>query len=222
MKKFFMITPLQPVIWDDETGKIVRDNLKKSIYHTTGNGHLAYEHETRFPLIPVINEYAEKDEEIRVFAITPDTKSAWYHVEQLREELEEVKKRKGFSCNGVEPIKVTYAGDVDTQIEIFHKLLPLIDDDDILYGCLTYGNKPMPIAELMAIQYGYRTLQNVSIGCLVYGELDHSQANSPMMIFDITALIQLDEIVRVLAERKVREPRAIIDRLVAGINLKDE
>ena len=142
-------------------------------------------------------------------------RSAWYHVEQLRVELAGLQERKGFVCRGVEPVCVTYAGDVGTQIEIFHKLLPFVEDGDILYGCLTYGNKPMPIAELMAIQYGYRALRNVSIGCLVYGELDHSREEAPMTLFDITALIRLDEIVRVLADRKVRDPGAILERLLS-------
>ena len=216
MKKFIMITPLQPVIRDKQSGEIVKDNLHSNVYQVTGNRKLVYEYATRFPLIPVINGYAQEGEEIRVIAVTPDTESAWFHVEQLREELRTLQERKGFVCRGVEPIQVTYAGDVDTQIEIFHKLLPYIEDDDILFGCLTYGNKPMPIAELMAIQFGYRTLRNVSIGCLVYGELDHSKEDSPMTLFDITALIQLEEIVRVLAERRVKDTRAIIDRLISG------
>lgn len=214
MKKFFMITPLQPVTWDEETGAVTRDLLRSSIYEAVGNRRLVFGHATRFPLIPVINGYAEAGEEIRVFAITPDTESARYHVSQLREELAALQAYKGFLCRGVETIDVTYAGDVDTQIEIFHKILPFIEDGDILYGCMTYGNKPMPIAEMMAIQYGYRVLQNVSIGCLVYGELDHSRKEAPMTIFDITALIQLDEIVRMLADRKVKDPKAVIDRLV--------
>lgn len=216
MKKFIMITPLQPVIRDKQSGEIVKDNLHSSVYQVTGNRKLDYKYATRFPLIPVINGYAQEGEEIRVIAVTPDTESAWFHVEQLREELSAMQERKGFLCRGVESVQVTYAGDVDTQIEIFHKLLPYIEDDDILFGCLTYGNKPMPIAELMAIQFGYRTLRNVSIGCLVYGELDHSKEDSPMTLFDITALIQLEEIVRVLAERRVKDTRAIIDRLISG------
>lgn len=222
MKKFFMMTPLQPVTWDEKTGEVIKDLLHSNTYKVTGNSKLEYDHPTRFPIIQVINGYAEAGEEIRVIAVTPDTKSAWYHVEQLSEELAVLKERKGFICNGVEAVKVTYAGDVDTQIEIFHKLLPFIEEGDILFGCLTYGNKPMPIAELMAIQFGYRTLDNVSIGCLVYGELDHSKADSPMTIFDITALIELNEIVRVLAERRVRQPKSIIDRLVSGSFGQDE
>lgn len=216
MKKFFMVTPLQPVFFDKENDEILKDNLHSSVYHAEGNRRLVYEKKTRFPIIPVINGYAEAGETIRVIAVTPDTRSAWFHVEQLRKELQGLQREKGFYCDDVEEVKVAYAGDVGTQIDIFHKLLSYVEDNDILYGCLTFGNKPMPIAELMAIQYGYRTLQNVSIGCLVYGELDHSREESPMTLFDITALIQLDEIVRVLAERGVKEPKAIIDRLIDG------
>lgn len=210
MKKFFMITPLQP-----------ENFLKKGTYEAVGNVKLAYEKPTRFPLIPVINAYAQQGEEIRVIAITPETIPAHTHLEEFKEELDELKAEKGFVCRGVESIPVTYAGDVNTQIEIFQKLLPYMENDDMLYGCLTYGNKPMPIAELMGIQYAYRALQNVSIECLVYGELDHSLESAPMRIFDITALIQLDELVRVLAEKKVKEPVKVIN-MVLGMGDEDE
>jgi len=36
----------------------------------------------------------------------------------------------------------------------------------------------------------------------------------PTRIFDITALVQLDEIVRMLAERKVQEPKKLIDSIL--------
>ena len=111
-------------------------------------------------------------------------------------------------------MSVKFAGDVATQIDVFHKLLAYMEDDDILYGCLTYGMKPIPIAELMAIQYAYRILENVSIGCLVYGEVDYSATPAHMRIFDITVLVQLDEIVRVLADRKVSDPKGIIDSII--------
>ena len=85
MKKFFMIAPLQPVFLDSETGEVIKDLLCSSIYQAAGNRKLMYQHKTRFPLIPVINGYALEGEEIRVIAVTPDTKSAWYHIEQLKE-----------------------------------------------------------------------------------------------------------------------------------------
>ena len=217
MKKFFMVTPLQPV--GDGF-----DLLRVCDYRPVGNSRLEFEKDTRFPLMHLINAYAEKGEEIRVITVTPNYGYCRKHLEQLQEELSQLQAEKGFICHGVESVDVEFAGDVATQIEIFHKLLDYVEDNDILYGCLTYGMKPMPIAELMAIQYAYRVLDNVSIGCLVYGEVDYSQepigVNArgqdiyPTRIFDITALVQLDEIVRMLADRKVQEPKKLIDSIL--------
>ena len=213
MKKFFMVTPLQPCgVREDGTRY---DNLRLSSYEAIGNSRLEYEKETRFPLMHLINGYAEPGEEIRVISITPEYEYCSIHFDQIQEELDALQSEKGFLCkNGVEKVSVKFAGDVSTQIDVFHKLLSYMEDDDILYGCLTYGMKPMPIAELMAIQYAYRVLENVSIGCLVYGEVDYSATPSKMRIFDITALIQMDEIVRVLADRKVQDPKSIIDSII--------
>lgn len=208
MKKFIMITPLQPVT-------PTRDFLQCSRYEAIGNDLLIFEKDTRFPLMSVINAYAERGEEIRVITITPVTESSRIHEQQLRDELASLQVEKGFICSGVEVIDITYAGDVDTQLELFRKLLPYFEKGDTLYACLTYGNKPMPIAELMAIEYAYRVVDDVSIGCLVYGELDHSAGNpAPMRVFDITSLIRLDEIVRMLAEHRVAEPMNIINRIL--------
>ena len=51
MKKFFMITPLQPVTWDEVTGEITKDQLHSNIYQAEGNSRLIYDYSTRFPLI---------------------------------------------------------------------------------------------------------------------------------------------------------------------------
>ena len=208
MKKFIMITPLQPVT-------PTRDFLQCSRYEAVGNERLRFDKSTRFPLMAVINAYAEPNEEIRVLTVTPDTDSARIHEQQLRDELASLQEEKGFICRGVEAIPIAYAGDVDTQLELFRKLLPVFEEGDTLYACLTYGTKPMPIAELMAIEYAYRVVEDVAIGCLVYGELDHSAGEpAPMRIFDITSLIRLDEIVRMLAEHRVSEPINIINRIL--------
>lgn len=223
MKKFLMVTPLQPV-GVNEDGRPF-DLLRLCDYKAVGNQKLEYHKQTRFPLMHLVNGYAEPGEEIRVIAITPNYEFCQTHLQQLRDELAELQAEKGFLCRGVEAVEVDFAGDVATQIEVFHKLLSYVEDDDILYGCLTYGMKPMPIAELMAIQYAYRVLNNVSIGCLVYGEVDYSQPPIgtapngkeiyPTRIFDITALIQLDEIVRMLAECKVEDPKGVIERILS-------
>lgn len=104
MKKFIMITPLQPVELDQETGEITKDLLRVSVYKAVDNELLAYDQPTGFPIIPVINAYAGAGEEIRLIAVTPDTTSAMIHVGQLQKELDALKERKGFLCRGVEVV----------------------------------------------------------------------------------------------------------------------
>jgi hypothetical protein len=206
MKKFIMITPLQPIINGE-------DRLIPTYYQAAGNSKLVYDRATRFPLIHLLNGYAEKGEEIRIITITPETKDTPVHLQQLKEEVQTLQDEKGFICRGVESISVKRAGDVETQIYIFHNLMAYMENGDTLYACLTYGDKPMPIAELMAIQYGYRVFDDVLIDCLVYGEKDHNKKDVGK-ISDITALIQLDEIVRMLADNKIVNPKRIIDSII--------
>ena len=198
MKKFIMITP------DNR-------NFESVVVNDGSFGGVI----TRYPLIAVINKYVERGEEIRVITVTPDTGYARIHEQKLRGELASLQEEKGFFCRGVEVIPTTYAGDVDTSLELFRKMLPVFEAGDTLYACLTHGNKPMAIAELMALQYAYRVVDDVAIGCLVYGNLDHSVKPALMRINNITSLIRLDEITRLLAEHRVAEPMSIIQHILA-------
>lgn len=200
MKKFIMITPHKE---------------KCEQYEIAAGERLRLDRKTRFPLITVINAYAERGEEIRVIIVTSDTDSTRIHEQQFRDELASLQKEKGFVCHGVETIPITYAGDVDTQLELFRKMLPVFEEGDTLYACLTYGNKPMSIAEFMAIEYAYRVVEDVAIGCLIYGALDHAFYPARMRVHDITSLIRLDEIVRLLAEHRVANPASIINHVLA-------
>lgn len=172
MKKFIMVTPLQPVerakrdvsgriIIGNESGKPIMepfDNLKKGRYEPIGNPRLLYDKAdgmTRFPIIPVINAYAQKRETIEVIAINTHTPASEVHFSQLEEETAALARETGFNCN-VTDVPVNYVGDVNTMVQVFRKLLDYLKDGDTLYACFTYGVKPMPIAELMALQYAYR------------------------------------------------------------------
>ena len=214
MKKFFMITPLQPVGINSKTGQPF-DALGCAVYTAVGNSKLQYDKATRFPLIPVIHGYAEKGEEIRVITVTPKSPQCEVHLQQLREEVAALQAEKGFLCKGVESVSVKYSGDDETQIEILQKLLPLLEDNDLLYGCLTFGDKPMPIAEVMALYWAHKNKKNVSIDCLVYGQRDHNTAGEPMTIFDITAFIQAFAIVMMLGEQKVSDPIRVFGQVLS-------
>lgn len=239
MKKFIMVTPLQPItrikkdasgnmMIDPETDQPVEepfDQLSLEHYTPIGNAKLEYdknEGKTRFPIIPVINAYAEPGEEIQIFAVNTHTIASEVHFKQLEDEVAALAKGNGFICNGIMDVPVDYAGNVDTMVQMFRRLLDCFDDGDIIYACFTYGVKPMPIAELMAIQYAYRVKKNVSIGCLVYGDKDHSVTPAAFRIFDITRLMHLDENIRQLSEKGFSDPSPFIDGLIAFYRTEEE
>ena len=84
---------------------------------------------------------------------------------------------------------------------------------------MTFGSKPLSQAVVMALQYAYRVKRNASIACVVYGGVDRSAGKDPSawkaLVYDETALVQLDEIVRMLAERGVPDPAASIRRILS-------
>ena len=67
---------------------------------------------------------------------------------------------------------------------------------------------------MMALNYGYRVQKNVSIGCVVYGQLDFMTKEA--RIYDVTSLFYMDEIVRTLAESGAKNPLGLIQKLLEG------
>lgn len=216
MKKFLMITPHQPVT--KEKG----DLLHFSHYTPSGNCALAMEGEIRFPLLAVIHAYAHAGEEIRIITVTSDLDFARTHLQQLREDVASLQAKKGFLLpKGVESVDVTYSGDVSAQVEIFDKLIPYFAAEDELYACLTFGLKPMSFALLSCIKYAYQLLEDVMVECLVYGGVERSDKGNIATIYDITALAELDEVVRMLAQTKPSTPMETM-RTILGISTGEE
>ena len=200
MKKFFSVVPLQP-----------KGFLKSVHYVAEGNSKLDMEGETCFPIMTAINGYAEPGEEFRVIAVQTESDAVRHNGQVMREELDSLCNRKGLNCpHGVEMISIETDERVSAHVDTFQKLLDYVDDDDELFVCMTYGTKPLSTALMMAMQYAYRIKDNASISCIVYGLMDRNVAPNVHKVYDMTALIQLDEIVRILAERGVTNPKEVI------------
>lgn len=203
MKKFFTNIAMSP------------EKLFESYsYEAVGNSHLSMASRTHFPIIPAINGYVQPGETIRVFAVVGNTENEIRNLGIFQSEFEQVCSNRNILCPGhVEVIKGPKDQNVDSQLSIFQKLLDYMDDSDELFACLTYGTKMMSMSLLSAIRYAYRLKRNVSISCIVYGEVVRPAPDKKTWrpyIYDETALIQMDEITRMLAERGVENPRAFI------------
>lgn len=203
MKKLFMITPQQP-----------RGMLEKRHYQVEGNSLLEYG-DTRFPLIPVINGYLEEGEEAKLITVTYDSDDCRRNLDVLREEVDQLCNAKSVHCD-IESVLMPFDDSVSAVIHVFQELIDRTDDDDELFACITFGSKLMPIVLTMALQYAYRIKRNSHIECVVYGQIDRAEGQSVARIYDVTALVQLDEIVRLLAERGVENPEQAL-RAIVGV-----
>lgn len=200
MKKFIMTSPYQ-----------LKGSLEKGLYKAADNQTLAYDTPTSFPIITAINGYVEKGEDIKIITIVSDYKNAEYNYGLLKEEIEALSQKNGFRYN-LKEVRVPYNNAIDTELELFGKLIDCTADGDTLYACITYGSKPFPLIQIMALNYAYRIRKNVSIGCIVYGAKDHN--NGSMEVYDITSLLYIDETVRLMAEQKVENPTDLIKNLL--------
>ncbi len=203
MKKFITFVSLQRNI--GEAG------LSNYRYQPVGNSLLQMDKDTSYPIVSVINGYADKGETIKVYAVisNPDYTQENYKV--LCSQVDEVCKSKGVECaGGVEKIIIPSGQTVDEHIAAFLKMIDYFEDDDEIFACLTFGTKVNSIAMMMAVQYAYRIKKNASIGCLVYGEINRAATPVSARIYDVTALIQMDEIVRMLADRRIQNPKKFL------------
>lgn len=208
MKKFFTVVPMQQ-----------KGDLTGYEYKAVGNSDLQMNTETKFPVLTAVNAYAVPGEDFRLIAVMPDLENERYNRELLQEELHVLCETKGLICSkGVETVIIPADEKVSTHVATFQTLLDYVDDDDELHICMTYGTKPLSTAVIMAAQYAYRVKQNASLSCVLYGKVVRPEKDKETWygeVYDMTALIQLDEIVRVLANRGVKNPKETIDRILA-------
>ena len=196
MKKFYTIISLQQDL-DDERSAYC--------YQAVGNPKLQLDHKTRFPIMTAMEGYTQPGAGHR-------------NLELFRREVEELCRRKGLVCPGVQVVTVPEDDRVATHTATFQKLLNYAADGDELFSCMTYGTKPMSTALMMAVQYAYRVKKQTTISCIVYGQIQRPERDRSTWtgrVYDMTALVQLDEIVRMLADRGVEDPKAVIDSVLA-------
>ena len=202
MKKFICVSPLQKV--------------KEGIYDTANNDALKYDEETCFPIVPVINAYAEDGDEIMVITVVTNQNISKANYEKLKEVIEKIAVAKNLKTE-YKSVNVEYDSSLEVQIGVFSEIIGLISDGDKIYCDISYGSKVLNQILTMTVNYCYRAKKDVMIGCMVYGE--YVFATGKMTIYDITSLTFLEEIARLMAEKGVGDPTDAIKMLM---NWEDE
>ena len=200
MKKFICVSPLQ-----------IPGGLKSGIYHAENNEVLQYNKEHSFPIIPVINGYADNGEEIILITIITENNHAKTNYVTMKNAVDELAQEKNLKIRYVE-ISTPDDSNVEVQLGLFANLIDLINDNDTLYCDISYGTKVMNQLLTTGINYCYKVRRDLMIGCMAYGEMEH--LTKKMKIYDITSLIYLDGIIRLMAEKGVGNPTSAIKMMM--------
>lgn len=203
-KKFIFASPLQP----EAALRIVN-------YRSIESSLLKNDLFTRFPIIVAINAYVEENDEIEIITILTEYENAKRNYEFFKQEIEELKTKRNFKYKITE-ISTPYDETIKIHLQIYSGLISLINDNEIIYACITYGTNPTPIVEIMALNYAYKLRKNTDIGCIVYGRLDHSSSEEPKpsYIHDVSPLFFMDAISNTMSQLKLDDPAEKIKALL--------
>ena len=203
MKKFITSTPFQP-------------QLIPIIYKPADNSELVYDAPHTLPILNAINTYTENGEEITVYFLHSDTENCNRNYDIVIEQLDVLVKSKNLKCN-IERIDYSDDENISTLLGLYGKLLKCFDDNDQIYTCITYGTKPLPLVQLMALRYAYKAKKNLYIGSIVYGKLHGTvQNNSGGDIYDLTSLFYMDELSQTFCRMSVENPEEKIAAIIFG------
>lgn len=213
MKKFLTYLSLQ-------TG----NGLQAVKYEPVDNNSLKTDVTVRFPVSILVNSYADNGEEIEIVCVMEDDNSGTEaNKNLLSQELDFITGQLGAHYT-IREIHIPKDERAESHLDTFRKLIETINDGDQLYACMTYGTKPFPILEMMALSYAYQVRDNVSVESIVYGKINRSEKRDEdgqariesAFIYELSSLFFMTRIVSTLAERKVQDPDAAIRELLNG------
>ena len=202
--------------------------LSPVVYKPIGNSRLEYSKETRFPIIPLINGYANRGDKVRVLAILADgemsnavnTKRNFYAY--FEPEISDLVRQNGLELENIEKIFTPDSEDIDSHLKLFSDIAEAINPGEDVYACITYGTKPMPIVLTMALNYVYKLKKDISIGCTVYGRFPHiDEDTKTSFIYDTTSLFYMDSIVNKLSTMRASDPAKVI-KLMLGYETTED
>lgn len=203
MKKFITSVPFQPP-----------ERLTAVVYKPKDNSDLVYDTPHSLPILNAINAYAEDGESIKVYFLVPNSPNSLANEVAVTAQLNELVKAKNLNCT-IERLVYTDNDDITTMLEIYGRMLKCFDDNDKIYTCITYGTKPLPLVQLMALRYAYHAKKNLYIGTIVYGKFHGIISNdSGADIYDMTSLFYIDELSETFCRMNVDDPEKKIASII--------
>lgn len=204
MKKFFTSVPFQ-------------EKLTNVVYKSVGSAKLEYDKAHSLPILNVINNCTQKGEEIEVIFLAGDNATIKKNLGIVEQSLNELVTERGLKLKGGKPRTIEYrdSDDISVMLELYGELIRLCEDNDEIYSCITFGTKPVPLVQMMAMRYAYHAKKNVFIGMIVYGKAHGNITGNPE-IYDMTSMFYMDELSEKFCRMGIEKPEEKIAAMISG------
>lgn len=179
--------------------------LKQSVYASADpqNSIITSDRAVSFPILIPLENATENGESIHLTVILPQHENVTTNYQTFQKELKEITDTKNLTCE-IDEIKIPYSEDVDTHLNMFEHLIEQVRDDDLLYVCLTYGTKPVPMVMQTTLNFAYKLRKNCSIESIVYGQVDHNE--NKLKIYDVSSLFYLNSVINSMSSINAKNP----------------
>lgn len=204
MKKFITYVPMQ-------TGS----NLLKGKYISLENDKLNMNKDVIFPIECIINGYADNVEQIMLIALLEEGNTdCEENLKLMQKRISDITDSKNINVI-TKKVYISPQETTENHLITFKNIISLFEDGDTLYSCITFGTKPTPIIQMMALNFAYKNLKNVTIGVVAYGKVNREH-NVPVSyyIFDITALFFMNNIVDTLSAMNADDAFSKIEKIL--------
>lgn len=188
--------------------------LSKVKYVPVDNDEIINDIQVYYPVSVLIESFVKSGEAISVICIMEEgNEDIQKNYESLKKEVLSICSPKGINAE-FRPVYTDNRESASSHLKLFGDLIEEIKENSEIYACCTYGTKPIPVIEMMAMNYGYRVRDNVSVKTVVYGKVDRKNGEIVgAYLYDITSLFYMNQLVNTLAEQKVKYP----DRMMKSI-----
>lgn len=221
MKRFITTAPRQEVFYKtigrgqyavDENGNKLRSD---GYYLPVNCAHLRYDEPCCYPVIPMINAFAEEGDEIEVIVLSAPLEKCRENIELLTGDVDAICTPRNIKYR-MTPFDIPLDETIETHLAAFERIISLLSEGDILYLDMTYGSKPSMYMQLLTLNYAHQAMRNVYVECVAYGEMVWDKDGKPLgkRIFDCTKLFLMDQIVCDLGKQKAENPSKLISSIL--------
>lgn len=187
--------------------------------NTENNPRLEHDFKTSFPVLIPMSNICVRGDEVKITVVNTNDPDEFgkSNYKTFINQLEECAGKCGFTYR-INDINVEYIENCEKQMKLLEDIIDTIEENDVIIGDLTYGNKPSPMVLLMALSYADHFCKNAFVDMLVYGGISHGKVlpgtEKPGFINDVTSLFYMNSIINRLSFMEPSDPLGTIKKMI--------